>query len=301
MPSSRDSGSIPCLVNEKAGTAKAVMAALDGGGLSTDAIDPAHLRDRLRAAVEAGADRVVVAGGDGTVASAARELAGTGIALGVIPAGTLNHFAKDHGIPLDPADAARVALSGAVEPVDLGAVNGEYFLNTSSVGAYVVFVELRDRLQRRFGYAIASVLAFVRVFFSLHSITVRIQAEGAEHLYRTPFVFIGVGERELRVPLLGSRKPGGRRGLHVIVPRTRERWQLVGLAFAAALHGMDAAAARVDLDAYLVDRCRLEMRRPYGNVALDGELVPMRVPLDYRLAHDALRAVVPREDANASA
>src|SRR5205814_1492833 len=81
--------------------------------------------------------RVLVAGGDGSIGSAAGVLAGTGTELAVLPCGTLNHLAKDLGLPLDLAAAARVAAGGRSVDVNAAVVNSRIFLNTSSVGAYV--------------------------------------------------------------------------------------------------------------------------------------------------------------------
>ena len=106
---------------------------------------------------------MVVAGGDGTLASAAAVLAGTGTALAVLPGGTLNHFARDHGIPTELDEALELATAGREAEVDVGYVNDLLFLNTSSVGAYVQFVELRDRLERHLGYRTASILAGLRI------------------------------------------------------------------------------------------------------------------------------------------
>ncbi|HET8548404.1 MAG TPA: diacylglycerol kinase family protein, partial [Bryobacteraceae bacterium] len=78
----------------------------------------------VRRALAAGSSAVVAAGGDGTVGAVAAELVGTSIPLGVLPVGTLNHFARDAGIPGKLADAARVIAEGRTTKVDVGEVNG---------------------------------------------------------------------------------------------------------------------------------------------------------------------------------
>ena len=87
-------------------------------------------------------------GGDGTVAAVAAGLVGSEVPFGVLPAGTLNHFAKDLGLPLELEAAARMLLSGHVIRVDLGEVNGRIFVNNSSVGFYPQIVRERERQQR---------------------------------------------------------------------------------------------------------------------------------------------------------
>jgi diacylglycerol kinase family enzyme len=290
----------PAFINSAAGSADDVAAALDATGrFEVRPVIPARLASEVTAALRAGAPRVLVAGGDGTITTAASVLVGTPMELAIIPGGTLNHFAKDFGIPLDPAAALETALGDAVRTVDVGFVNGRLFLNTSSVGAYVVFVRVRERLERRLGYLLASVAAFLRVFLSMRTLRVQLEIEGQRLTYRTPLVFIGIGERELRVPMLGGRVPDGRRGLHVIVPRARTRYRLAVLALTALLRGVRAVADSLHCDSFIVERCRVEMRRPRGNVAIDGEIVPMIAPLEYRIEPDALRVVVPEPRAAA--
>ena len=96
----------PAFLNPAAGTADDVAAAVDATGrFQVRRVSPARLASEVTAALRDGARRVLVAGGDGTIATAASVLVGTPAELAIIPGGTLNHFAKDVGIPLDPAAA----------------------------------------------------------------------------------------------------------------------------------------------------------------------------------------------------
>ncbi|HZI75575.1 MAG TPA: diacylglycerol kinase family protein, partial [Gemmatimonadales bacterium] len=99
-----------------------------------------QLRTAMKEAVKRRCETLVAGGGDGTINTAASELVDSDIPLGVIPLGTLNHFAKDLGIPIDLAGAAKVVLEGARCQVDVGEVNGRVFLNNSSLGAYPAIV-----------------------------------------------------------------------------------------------------------------------------------------------------------------
>jgi diacylglycerol kinase family enzyme len=288
-------GTIPAFVNPLAGDAKAAAAAVASNALlELREVAPDDLGDALRAAAAGGARRVVVAGGDGSIASAAMAAAGTSLELAVLPAGTLNHFAKDLGIPLDLGEAARLASNGTVIGADVAYVNGRLFLNTSSVGAYVTFVRTRERLEPRWGYLPASMLAVARLSLHLRTFSVELEVEGQVRRYVTPLVFIGLGERELKLPTLGNRVENGRHGLHVMVVRGRTRARLMTIAFAAAARGLHTISRTPLMDSFLVNRCRIEMRRPRGNVAVDGEIVTMIAPLEYRIAREALRVVVPR-------
>jgi diacylglycerol kinase family enzyme len=285
---------IPAVVNLASGSARSARDALSAvGAFDVQASEPESIDERIEQAIQAGADRIVVAGGDGTVAKAAAALVGTETALAVVPGGTLNHFAKDHGIPTDQSEAARLAAIGAVTTADVAFVNGRLFLNTSSVGAYVVFVRTRERLERRFGYRLATLIAGLRLLGRVRPFTVELELDGRTRRYKSALVFVGVGERELQLPALGSRAKDGRRGLHVIVVRGGTWARLVAAGLMAAFRGNRAVARGTLLDSFVIDECRIEFRHRAGRVAVDGEVVEMESPLRYRIQRDALRLVVP--------
>jgi diacylglycerol kinase family enzyme len=96
----------------------------------------AEVCELARRAVQENSQIIVAGGGDGTVNAVANELIGTSISLGVLPLGTLNHFARDLHIPLDLDDAALNLFTGRALPIDVGEVNGRIFLNNSSLGIY---------------------------------------------------------------------------------------------------------------------------------------------------------------------
>ena len=251
-----------------------------------------RITEEVGRAVRQGAKRVVAAGGDGTISAVAAAIAGTDVELAVIPAGTFNHFAKDNRLPLDLQRACELAARGThVKPVDVAWVNGRLFLNTSSVGVYANFVRGRNKWEPRFGYWAASTISMIRNFVRVRPFMLRFGTHATEHPYETPLVFIGVGERELKLPTLGNRVDHGRRGLHVMIVRGRTRARLVALAFAAAARGVRAVSRTPHLVSMIVQHCRIEQR--HATIALDGEIVRMPSPLEYRFGEGALKLVVP--------
>jgi diacylglycerol kinase family enzyme len=254
--------------------------------------EPARLTDAVRAAISDGARRVLVAGGDGSIASAAAALAGSGVELAILPAGTLNHFARDHQLPESVPAALDLAAEGRAAPIDAAYVNEQIFINTSSVGAYVRFAKRREALERRLGYRLASLLASLQVFAASHHFRLELDVEGRRHFYRTTLAFIGVGERELRIPILGGRVQGGRSGLHVMIPRAASRASLLVVATTSIFRGVQAAVGDLDIDSFIVDRCRIDLRHSGDDIAVDGEILPAKTPLYYHLERDALRVVV---------
>ena len=283
---------IPAFVNSGAGNAGEVDAALRKAGcFDIRVVAAGDITQAVRDAVRNGATRIAAVGGDGTISAAAAVVAGTDVELVVIPAGTLNHFARDNGIPLDLDAACAVAQSGRIKRVDVAWVNARLFLNTSSVGAYANFVRVRERLEPRFGYWLSSLMSMVRTLARMQPFRLQFDSPILEKPYRTPLVFIGVGERELKLPMLGGRTEGGRSGLHVLIVRGRTRARLVALAFAAAARGTRAVNRTPHLDSFLVDRCTIEQR--HSTVAVDGEVVKIDSPLEYQLGREALKLVVP--------
>jgi diacylglycerol kinase family enzyme len=292
---------IPAFVNPASGSASAALAALRADArFAVHEMAPDGLAEALRAAAAGGARRVLVAGGDGTVAVGAAAAAETGLELAVLPGGTLNHFARDLGLPTDDlAACVEVAAVGLARPADLGWVNGRPILNTSSIGVYVSFVRARERLERWLGYGVASALAAVRVWVGVRGFRAFVVADpdgpggSPPRRYRTSLVFVGVDERELGRDGPGARTPGGRRALHLLVVRETTRARLAALAWSALVRGLDTAARTDAFDALLVDACTVELRRPWGRVAIDGELVRMKAPLRYTIARDAFTVVAP--------
>jgi diacylglycerol kinase family enzyme len=284
---------IPCFINPEAGTATAAARVVGADSrLDVRECNPSSLLDMLRREVEAGTRRIVVAGGDGTIAAAAGVLAATGVELAVIPAGTLNHFAARHGIPVDPKEAVELAVNGSAGPVDVGYVNERLFLNTSSAGVYVAFVLTRERYERYVGYYLASMLASLRTLAHLHTYRVRLEIDAVKHTYASPLVFVGIGERDVRFPAFGDPVPDGTSALHVMVASGKRRLRLVALGLTATARGLRAVARTPNLDAFLVDKCEVSLRGKRVRVSIDGELVRLRQPLRYRIERECLEVVM---------
>lgn len=283
---------LKAFLNAKCGNAEAAREALEKAGFDLEAVEPQEIEQRLKQAIESGTKRILVAGGDGTIATAASLVARTDIELAILPGGTLNHFAKDHNIPTDLGEAALVASSGEVVGADIGYVNDCVFLNTSSIGAYVTFVRDREHLEKYVGYRIASFIALIQTWSRLRTFSVTLEVEGEKKTYRSSMVFIGVGERELKMPTLGNRVKNGRRGLHVMIVRGGKRARLFAVALAGIAKGTEEAEKLPEFDDFLVESCRIDLTRSHALIGLDGELKEMSTPLDYRVDRDALRLVV---------
>jgi diacylglycerol kinase family enzyme len=250
-----------------------------------------QLRTAMKEAVKGRCETLVAGGGDGTINTAASELVDSDIPLGVIPLGTLNHFAKDLGIPLELEDAARVVLEGSLCHVDVGEVNGRAFINNSSLGVYPAIVRLRDRYQAGgWGKWIAALWAAMAVLRRNPFMAVRIVTEGETIVRRTPFVFVGNNEYRMSGLHAGSRESLVSRHLAVYVLNADRRIGLIQLGWQVLLKGVDQVK---ELDLITVEEATVETKRPLVPVALDGEVVPLKSPMSYRIRPAALRVLVP--------
>jgi diacylglycerol kinase family enzyme len=283
---------VKAFLNSRSGNAEAAREALAKAGFELEAMEPAEIANRITQAIDQGARRVLIAGGDGTIATAAGLVAKKDVELAVLPGGTLNHFAKDRGIPTDLGKAAIVAGGNHIVSADIGYVNDAVFLNTNSLGAYVTFVRERESLEKRFGYWLASVIAFAKMLVEMRTFSVTLEAKGEKKTYRASLVFIGVGERELKLPILGNRVKNGKRGLHVMIVQGRRPARLFALALAGITKGRQEAEKLPEFDDFIVESCRIDLTRPTVTLGLDGELKRFQTPLDYRSERDALRLVV---------
>jgi diacylglycerol kinase family enzyme len=286
-------GRIPAFVNAKSGNAASAREAL----ARDERFDPREaaadeISGLIRAAASAGRRRVLVCGGDGTIAAAVGAASGTALEIAVLPAGTLNHFARDYGLPLDPAEGLEVAATGSSQPVDIGMVNGRVMVNTASVGAYVDFVRHRESRERYLGYHLASLAAAISVWLRPRWVEVTFQPDdGERQSFRTPLLFVGVGEREFGRGGLGKRRADGARALHVIVVDERRRPRIAALAFGALLRGREEFLRLDAIDSYLVAEADIVLRHRRATIAVDGELVAMDSPLHFTLEKNAVRLV----------
>ena len=255
--------------------------------------DESGFTDDLRHALAAGADAVVAAGGDGTVSSVAAALAGTGVPLGVLPLGTLNHFARDAGLPLDLAAAAQVIAAGRTRQVDVADVNGRCFVNNSSIGLYPHVVTNRERQQQqRFGYGKwpAMLAAAVSVFRRYPVVSVMLETTEHRVARTTPFVFVGNNCYAVEGLTLGTRARLDEGSLSIYFANRTGRFGMIRLALRALFGRLRQAA---DFDSLAAPVVSISTRKKTLKVSVDGEVVRLVPPLVYRVRPGALRLLVP--------
>jgi diacylglycerol kinase family enzyme len=244
------------------------------------------------AAVQGGSRIVVAAGGDGTVSAVASQLADSGVVMGVLPVGTLNHFAKDAGIPIALEDALRVLAQGRVARFDCGEVNGRVFINNSSLGLYPDIVTDRERQRRRLGRGKWRALfaACLNALRRYPVLTLQIEVDGRAHQRRSGFIFIGNNEYRMDGFNIGERKSIANGRLSLYVTRHTGRFGLLRL-------GLRALSGRLrqtpDFESVTTTALEVRTRKKHVLVATDGEVQIMQPPLHYRIRPGALRVLVP--------
>ena len=289
------------ILNARAGTAarfrdpeSRVAELFHTAGLNVEIISVAgkDVSAAAKQAVAGNHETIVAAGGDGTVSTVAAEVAGTEKMLGVLPLGTLNHFAKDLHVPLRLEDAVQTIVGRNVATVDVGEVNRRVFINNSSLGIYPHIVHRRivEQMRLRIGKWPAFIWASMRAFRRFPFLDLRIELKGETLRRKTPFLFVGNNEYEMTGFRIGARRRLDAGKLGIYLTHRVGRWGLIRLAGRALLGHL---SQEKDFEAYLVDEAFVETHRHLILVATDGEARWMELPLHYRSRPGALRVIAP--------
>jgi diacylglycerol kinase family enzyme len=237
-------------------------------------------------------DAIVVGGGDGSVRTVASVLAGSDIPIGILPLGTLNHFARDVGIPFSVEKAVATIAAGKERTVDVGQVNDVIFVNNSSIGLYPYLVLERERRRRRKRLSkwIAMMLAMPRVLRNLPLFRLTIVVEGNVEPCRSPCVLVGNNEYRISVPGFGTRERLDSGELCLYVAKTQGRLSMFWLACRCIL---GLVKGQRDLRILKGATADISARGSRLLVAFDGEVATMRSPLHFKIRPRALRVFAP--------
>lgn len=249
----------------------------------------------VRKAVADGATMVIGGGGDGTINSVAAGLAGTQVVLGVLPLGTLNHFAKDLGLPLEVEAAVQALKVGEIKAVDVGQVNDRFFLNNSGLGLYPTIVKIRESKQRE-GIAKwpAAIYATVKAMLRYRLLTLFVKVKDRDLERRTPIVFIGNNEYKMDGVGLPTRTGLNDGQLCLYIPHPTQRANLIWFSLKALLKGPRPGK---DYDAFLAREFRIQSRHRHLSISVDGEVWEMNTPLNYQVRPGHLRVMAPAIEA----
>jgi YegS/Rv2252/BmrU family lipid kinase len=292
---------VPVLINRHGGAAsrdahigKTVGATLENAGVDAEVelIGGGDCAVRCRAIAERGDPVVIVGGGDGTISAAAAALVGTETALGILPLGTLNHFARDLGLPTDLNEAAKLIATGKSRRVDVAEMNDRIFINNSAIGLYPLMVIDRDLQRKKLGRSkrlamiVASARTLVRFGHQRLTLTINDEKERVD----TPLLFVGNNDYRIDLGAPGQRESLEDGELCVMVMRKKTRRGFI----AASIRALFNRARDDDMEKIAgVERLRVSSRRSIVATSLDGEVVAAQPPLDYRIRKHALRVIAP--------
>lgn len=239
------------------------------------------------------ADVVLVGGGDGTVSAAAAQLMDTGKILAVLPAGTMNLFARGLGIPLTLEAALTAFATGRVRNIDIATANSRPFIHQFSVGLHARLVQLRSRLEfrSRLGKIWASIRSALGAMTNPPSMRVSLLMDGTEVLVST--TGIGVSNNlfgEGHLPYADIPDAGV---LGVYVSKAATRTEILHL-FIDIARGRWEASERVEVyEARAVVINVLFPRRRRQRCVIDGELCRLDRQTKIEIRPGALRVLVP--------
>ncbi len=252
--------------------------------------DPAHEAAR---AVREGFKIVVAAGGDGSVAGVAHALAGSDCALAVLPLGTFNYFARGLKMPEAPEAAARAILDGTRHRIAVGTLNGRVFLNNVSIGLYPAILEEREATYARFGrYRILAHIASLRTILRFQRpYRMELVQDETRHRIRTPMLFVARSAYQLEQFGLEGGKAISDDRFVLFLAHQQTRLAFLKLAWRLIRrkvdHGRDVLVSTPRQITVAV-RGRRQI-----SVALDGEKLRMRLPLQIEVASDRLVVCLP--------
>jgi YegS/Rv2252/BmrU family lipid kinase len=240
-----------------------------------------------------GVDTMVAAGGDGTVSSIASCLLDTDCRLGVVPTGTVNHFAKHIGMPREVAPALEVIGRGHTEHMDVGEVNGIPFLNFSSLGLYAdILTAFIERQRLGWPKRLALLRAVMDIVRPYPPLQIGFAKDAKETDVRTPLVFIGNNRYHLGGIDLLQAGDGLRNGIfQVAYIHDHGRLGLLRLCISAFCR-----IGQLQQDVTVTGLRSFQIISPQDSlpVAIDGEVRIMQPPLHYDVRPQALRVIVPK-------
>ena len=259
-------------------------------------------REAAQRALSTGA-AVVAVGGDGTLNTVAQAAHAVGCAMGVVPQGTFNYFARTHGIPADPSEATRLLLRSKPAPVQVAGINDRVFLVNASLGLYPDLLEDREAYKARFGRSrwVAFVAACATLLRARRRLRLHIEMGGTVRDVQTLTLF--VGNNRLQLQQFGAEPPDtlagtpGHGSMAALMLRPIGTLSMLGLMLHGAMGRLGEAAGVESFEfEHLVVQPTQQARHLKVKVAFDGEVTMMRTPLDFRVLEKPLYLLMPQRN-----
>ncbi len=251
--------------------------------------DASRLRQIVKDIVEQGHKFVAVGGGDGTISAVVGEIAYRDVALGVLPMGTANSFARTIGIPLSIAAAVDVLIDGKLAEVDLGKINQDFFANTASIGLpATVARSMRPTLKRYLGTA-GYLLVATGKLITHKPFRCALSCGGKQVSLDALDIIIANGCYHAGVPVAPDAEVDSR-DLAIRIVRGASKWRV---ASAWLRSGLGLPPGRSLAEVIRTREATIDTD-PKQYVAVDGEVLT-RTPIRLAVAPGALKLMVPRD------
>lgn len=302
QPRFQSSAPLRFVVNGKAGSSDAdatrevIESTLRDAGRAGEVLfaapgELARVAREAAAQVLADGSAVVAVGGDGTINTVAQAAHAAGCVMGVIPKGTFNYFAREHGAPLETPEALRWLLAAQPEPVQISAINEQVFLVNTSLGLYPDLLQDRETWKARFGRSrlVAFGAGMATLLRAQRRLKLSIEWAGQQREVRTLTLFVGNNRLQLEQLGLGnaeqpSEGAAARSQITAVILKPIGTLAMLGLMLRGALGQLGEASGieRFACQSLVVKPSRLLGRRQV-KVAFDGEVGWMRSPLTIRV------------------
>lgn len=271
-------------LNPRAGTFSAAeesdirTLAYENGLRVVDILPDIDVRRVVREALEAGLKTFVVAGGDGSLHHVAQGLVNTEGVLGVVPIGSVNHLARDLGVPIGDWRAAfEVALRGELRQIDVGRVNGRYFLNSVMLGIYPTVSAFRERFRSMHSRWRAYFKAFRLALHHFPHVTLVVEMNGRVETFRTQMFVVAVNAYDLSTTGVVSPKTSfndGRVSIYTLSFMRRSEFIRAAAQYFRGKIGDVSGFRSIRTTQLSVDTGRRRLR-----ISVDGELMDLGTPL----------------------
>ncbi len=255
-------------------------------------VEGKYLQETAKQMLNEDYDVIAAGGGDGTISAIASVMIECNKPLGVLPLGTLNHFAKDLNIPLNINEAIEVISKRKIKKIDVGEVNGRTFINNSSIGFYPKIVKHREFHTKKLGFNkwLAMAVAVINVFRRFHSVDVKLHSGSDTITTKTPFVFIGNNEYKTDLFNPGIRSSLSDGLLSIYFPDTTGKISMTKFAYLALLNKLNQA------DDFVMENSKeitIETKKKTLEVSADGEILKLDTPLKYKIKPLSIKVIIP--------
>lgn len=238
-------------------------------------------------------DALMVGGGDGTVVAAANAAMKRGIALGILPLGTVNLLAKDLNIPLELEDAVEALAQGRIIEIDVGVVNGQLFLVAVVLGVFVDLVKKREETRNDTGpLKWPSLLVEMgKEVINSEPMFLTLQTGRRRQRLRTCAAVISNNDFEDTVSLVPKRSSLDKGELALLIAESHSGWGFINL-----MARLFSGKTKDDPKLIRMALRELQISSPSGKIAasVDGEVQEMASPLSFSIKPGALKVLVPR-------